>query len=118
MATFLTNFHFLRPWLLTLLIPAAGLVWYALLRQNSRQGAQALIADHLLKHLMVGRREQGKIRPVYLLVAFWIMVRRWTVQGGQTGEKEPGSSRHSFESRRKRTVGPESMKKRSRCLKV
>jgi len=69
----ITNFHFLRPLLLTLLIPAAGLVWYALRTQNSRRGAQTLIADHLLEHLLVGRRQQEKVRPVYLLAAFWII---------------------------------------------
>lgn len=73
MSNFIPNVHFLRPWLLTLLIPAAGLVWYAWRRQNSRQGMQALIADHLLEHLLVGRREQEKIRPVYLLAAFWLV---------------------------------------------
>jgi len=83
----ITNFHFLRPWLLTLLIPAAGLVWYALLRQNSSRRAQALIADHLLKHLLVGRRQQEKIRPVYLLAAFWIVA--IVALAGPTWRREP-----------------------------
>jgi len=73
MHEFFTNFHFLRPWLLTLLIPAVGLVWYALRTQDSRQGMQALIADHLLEHLLVGRGQQKKVRPVYLLAAFWLL---------------------------------------------
>jgi len=73
MATILTNFHFLRPWLLTLLVPAALLVWYGWRRQKSRHGMQSLIADHLLEHLLVGREQQGKLRPIYLLAAFWLV---------------------------------------------
>ena len=87
MATFFTNFHFLRPWFLTLLIPAAGLVWHAMRTQNSRQGMQALIADHLLEHLLVGRREQKKIRPVYLLAVFWIVA--IVALAGPTWRREP-----------------------------
>ena len=44
------------------------------------------------------------------------MLRRLIVQGRQTGEKETRSSRHSFESRKRRAAGPESLKKRSRPL--
>jgi len=73
MTTILTNFHFLRPWLLALFLPAALLVWYGWRRRNSRYGMQSLIADHLLEHLLVGREQQGKLRPVYLLAAFWLV---------------------------------------------
>ncbi len=87
MPIFFQNFHFLRPWLLTLLIPAAGLLWYALRRQNLRSGMQGLIADHLLKHLIVGGKEPTKIRPVYLLTAFWLV--GIMALAGPTWEKEP-----------------------------
>ncbi len=73
MRTILTNFHFLRPSLLALLIPAAILLWYAWRAQNTKSGMQSLIADHLLKHLLVGEQSQKKIRPVYLLAAFWFI---------------------------------------------
>ena len=33
---------------------------------------QALIADHLLKHLLVSEREPKKVRPVYLLAVLWL----------------------------------------------
>ena len=69
----LTNFHFLRPILLTLLIPAGALLWYAWKSQNTKSGMQSLIADHLLKHLLVGERKQEKIRPIYVLAAFWLI---------------------------------------------
>ena len=73
MEQFITNFHFLRPWLLTLLIPAAFFVWFGLRAQDFRRGMQSLISDHLLKHLLVSRNAQGKVRPVYLLAAFWLI---------------------------------------------
>ncbi len=70
---FITNFHFLRPWLLTLLIPAILLLWQAWKAQDSKSGMQALIAEHLLEHLMIGAKEQEKVRPLYLLAAFWLV---------------------------------------------
>ncbi|MCK5679446.1 VWA domain-containing protein [bacterium] len=73
MPFFFQNFHFLRPWLLVLLIPAVGLLWYAWQKRDSQSGMQALIADHLLEHLLVGGRDQETVRPVYLLAAFWIV---------------------------------------------
>ena len=87
MPNFIQNFHFLRPWLLTLLIPATGLVWYALRRQNSRPGMQALIADHLLKHLLVSEREPKKVRPVYLLAVLWLI--GIIALAGPTWNREP-----------------------------
>ncbi|MCK5679848.1 VWA domain-containing protein [bacterium] len=87
MPNIIQNFHFLRPWLLTLLIPAAGLLWYALQRENSRSGMQDLIADHLLEHLVVGGKDVKKIRPVYLLAAFWII--GIMALSGPTWDKEP-----------------------------
>lgn len=73
MTQFIMNFHFLRPWLLTLLIPAIIFLWLGLHAQDSRQGMQKLIAEHLLEHLLVGQRSQEKVRPVYLLAAFWFI---------------------------------------------
>lgn len=82
----LTNFHFLRPWLLCLLIPAAALLWYAWRTQNSRSGMQ-VIADHLLEHLLVGGKKQKKVRPVYLLAAFWFLA--IIALAGPSWQKEP-----------------------------
>lgn len=87
MPIFFQNFHFLRPWLLTLLISAAGLLCYALRQQDSRRGMQALIADHLLGHLLVGGNQPKKIRPVYLLAAFWLI--GIMALAGPTWNKEP-----------------------------
>ena len=70
---FIANFHFLRPWLLSFLVPVAILLWYAWRTQNSRSGMQSLIADHLLEHLVVGTKRQQKIRPLSLLALFWFI---------------------------------------------
>ena len=83
----LTSFHFLRPWLLTLLIPAAALLWYAWKTQNSRSAMHSLIADHLLEHLLVGEKKQEKIRPLYLLAAFWFIA--IIALAGPSWQKEP-----------------------------
>ncbi len=87
MADFLQNFHFLRPWLLLLLLPAAGMIWYAWRRPDSRSGMRALIADHLLKYLLVPGREPEKLRPVYLLAAFWLVA--IIALAGPAWQKEP-----------------------------
>ncbi|MEN8189205.1 MAG: VWA domain-containing protein [Thermodesulfobacteriota bacterium] len=72
MAAFFTNFHFLRPWLLLLLLPAGALIWYGLTLQNSRRTMQSIIAGHLLDHLVVGRKNQKKLGPLSLLALFWL----------------------------------------------
>ncbi|WP_243312974.1 VWA domain-containing protein [Fundidesulfovibrio agrisoli] len=66
----LHNFHFLRPWLLLLLLPAAGLIGYAL-HKDGRRGMQTLIARHLLAHLLVGEGRRKRRLPLMLLAAFW-----------------------------------------------
>ncbi len=73
MPIFFQNFHFLRPWLLVLLIPTAGLVYSTMKGQNARSGMQALIAEHLLEHLVIGGGKAKRIRPIYLLAAFWLV---------------------------------------------
>ena len=87
MPIFFQNFHFLRPWLLALLLPAAGLVCYTMRGQNARSGMQALIADHLLEHLVVGSREPKRLSPIYLLAAFWAI--GIMALAGPTWSKEP-----------------------------
>ena len=83
----ITNFHFLRPLLLGLFIPATVLLWYAWKTQNSKSAMQSLIADHLLEHLLVGERTQKKVRPVYLLALFWGVA--IVALAGPSWQKEP-----------------------------
>ncbi len=84
---FIQNIHFLRPWLLILLIPAVGLIWYPLRNQKFRHGMQALIADHLLKHMLVGGEGKKMLRPLYMLAAFWFVA--IIALSGPTWVKEP-----------------------------
>jgi len=84
---FITNFHFIRPWLLTILIPASLLLWYAWKTQNSKSAMQSLIADHLLEHLVVGGTKQNKVRPIYLLALFWFIA--IIALAGPSWQKEP-----------------------------
>lgn len=82
----LHDFHFLRPWLLLLLLPASGLVGYSL-RKDSRRGMQALIAKHLLTHLLVGAGRRQRRYPLALLAAFWGI--GILAVSGPTWKKEP-----------------------------
>lgn len=84
---FITNFHFLRPWLLAALFPAAVLLWYAWKRQSTKSGMQSLIADHLLRLLLVHGKKQEKVRPLYLLTAFWFLA--IFALAGPSWQKEP-----------------------------
>ena len=87
MMYFFHNFHFIRPWLLMLLIPVAGLVWYSLRSQSRRHAMQTIIAEHLLKHLLVGKKEEARGYPLYLLAAFWAV--GIIALSGPTWKKEP-----------------------------
>jgi len=74
MIAFIDSFHFLRPWLLTLLLPVAGLIGQARRPHHRRNGFQTLIAPHLLCHLLVGDRQRSRrLQPWHLLAAFWIV---------------------------------------------
>ena len=86
MMALLHNFHFLRPWLLLLLLPAAGIIGYSL-RKDTRRGMQALIAKHLLTHLLVGAGRQSRRYPLFLLAAFWAV--GILAVSGPTWKKEP-----------------------------
>lgn len=65
----MADLHFLRPlWLLAL--PAAALLWWLVSRRTDpRQQWRAIIAPHLLDHLVVDHRGGSRLRPVHLTVA-------------------------------------------------
>lgn len=69
----LESFHFLRPWWLAALIPAAALTVFIWNRQSGRRAWAALIAPQLLKHLVVGADVRSRIRPVSVLGIVWCM---------------------------------------------
>ena len=66
-------FHLLRPWWLTVIVPALGL-WYLLRRADDPTRAyQTLIAPHLLSHLIVLPHRKSALKPRTLLLALSIL---------------------------------------------
>lgn len=81
------NFHFLRPlWLLSL-IPAASIWWMLFRGQDARTAWSDLIAPHLLDHLLVGRHQQKRVRPINLLLLVWVLM--GISLAGPSWQKEP-----------------------------
>jgi Ca-activated chloride channel family protein len=70
----LTQFHFLRPDWLWLLLPALVIWWLMWRQQDQLRGWSRAIAPHLLPHLLLdGESAQGRIRPVHLLGIIWLL---------------------------------------------
>ncbi|SFN11422.1 VWA domain-containing protein [Variovorax sp. OV329] len=65
----LAQFHFLRPWWLLALLPAALLLWAIGRRDDVRKRWGRSIAPHLLDALVVERRSGWRLRPVHLTSA-------------------------------------------------
>lgn len=81
------NFHFLRPHWLLALIPAVSVWWVLFRQQDARTAWHALIAPHLLDHLLVGSHQQKRVRPIYLLLFIWVLM--GFALAGPTWQKEP-----------------------------
>lgn len=70
---FWSQFHFLRPAWLLLLIPAGFLMWSVYQRSDSLRAWKKVIAPTLLEHLLLREGgEGGRWRPVYLLGLAWL----------------------------------------------
>jgi len=84
----LSLFHFIRPWALLLIIPAAALYWYYRKHSGRQEGWAALIDQHLLNWLMPKSQDQKGLRhlPVLLMV-FWIIA--CLALAGPTWKKTP-----------------------------
>ena len=69
----LSQFHFLRPGWLLLLIPATLLMWSVYQRSDSLRGWKKVISPQLLEHLLIRETgETGRWRPVYMLGFAWL----------------------------------------------
>jgi Ca-activated chloride channel homolog len=69
----ITDFHFLRPWLLLALLPAA-LLWWALHRHaDARQVWRGIVAPHLLPHLLSGEERRARFGPLELIAIGWLL---------------------------------------------
>ena len=82
-----TSFHFLRPWWLLALIPAAGLTFLIWRRQDAQRPWQRIIDAHLLSHLLIGGQQHRQIRPVQILGVGWLVA--IIAVAGPTWRREP-----------------------------
>ncbi|MCF6225615.1 MAG: VWA domain-containing protein [Xanthomonadales bacterium] len=69
----LSQFHFLRPWWLLVLLPAGFLIGSVFNRSDSLRAWKNVISPQLLKHLLIRESaEQGRWRPIYMLGVAWL----------------------------------------------
>jgi Ca-activated chloride channel family protein len=83
----LAELHFLRPLWLVALLPAMLLIW-VLWRRRGDVAWRNVIAPHLLQHLLAGSGgTEGRLRPLHLLAAFWLVA--VIAAAGPTWQREP-----------------------------
>jgi Ca-activated chloride channel family protein len=67
-------FHFIRPAWLLLLLPVVLLLWAMMRRQDPVRGLKAVVSPELLEHLVLpASGQRGRLRPVFLLAAIWLL---------------------------------------------
>lgn len=72
MSELIDNFHFLRPWWLTTLLPVMVLGWWLLRTDDPSRILKDSIAPHLLKSLTISTSSQIRFRPEMLALPLWI----------------------------------------------
>ncbi len=82
----LSNFHFLRPLWLLMLIPTVVVFIMLLRQQGSLKQWQKFIAPHLLDHLIVGTEQKARFRPIHAL--FTVCMFTSVALAGPTWERE------------------------------
>jgi Ca-activated chloride channel family protein len=89
----LADLHFLRPWLLLALVPAALLWWRLHRRTDATHSWRDLVAPHLLPHLLSGR-EQPRVRfgPLELIALGWLI--GIVAVAGPSWRREPSPFAH------------------------
>lgn len=83
----ISNFHFLRPWLLLALIPCALLWWAIWRRQNAAQVWHGIVAPHLLPFLLRGQTQRARFTPLHLIAIGWFV--SVLAIAGPTWRREP-----------------------------
>jgi hypothetical protein len=68
MSELLAHFHFLRPLWLLALVPAVLVGWLVWRQQDPRRGYGAIIAPHLLAHLVIRAGKTSLLRPEIVLL--------------------------------------------------
>jgi len=68
-------FHLLRPWMLVLVLPAWGFVWWLLRQQNDLIRWKSLVNPLLLKHLLVeSNAKASKLQAPWHLGIVWTLI--------------------------------------------
>lgn len=83
----MSEFHFLRPWWLLALVPAAVLAWRLWASGDAAHNWKKFIAPNLLRRLLVGAERRRRLRPVHALAAGWIV--GVVALAGPTWQREP-----------------------------
>lgn len=87
MTELIANFHFLRPFWLLALLPAAALWWLILRRAGARRQWEQWVDPELIDGLLVQGGQQQRIRPVHLLGFFWLLTA--LALAGPSWQREP-----------------------------
>jgi len=69
----IAEFHFLRPWLLLMILPAFGLWWLQRCEADTTARWRQVIDPALLQHLIVGRASRQILSPENMLLLLWLM---------------------------------------------
>jgi Ca-activated chloride channel family protein len=72
MSELIANFHFLRPWWLLALLPAAAVWWIKFRRADSRHHWLQWVEPKLLDALLVKGEKRHRFRPIHVLGLFWL----------------------------------------------
>ncbi|MFW8585909.1 VWA domain-containing protein [Rhizobium beringeri] len=83
----ITDFHFIRPWLLVLVPLPVLILWLTSRSDDVRSQWRGMIAPHLLDSLMVDGSAGSRIRPSWLLAG--ILVAGIVGAAGPTWHREP-----------------------------
>jgi Ca-activated chloride channel family protein len=83
----MADFHFLRPWWLLAVLPAALLAWRVWVAEDTGRAWRKLVAPHLLPHLLTGRDQRRWLRPATVLLAGWVLA--VVALAGPAWEREP-----------------------------
>ncbi|MBD8687221.1 MULTISPECIES: VWA domain-containing protein [unclassified Rhizobium] len=83
----ISDFHFIRPWLLLLLSLPAVILWLASRSGDMRSRWKGMIAPHLLESLIVDGSPGSRVRPSWLL--FGMLVLGIVGVAGPTWQREP-----------------------------
>jgi Ca-activated chloride channel family protein len=87
MSAFIENVHFLRPWGLLLVVPAAMLWWLARQSADTTRRWSKAIDPELLRALVVGGVSGSRFGPHDLLLAGWLIAA--VAIAGPTWQREP-----------------------------